>query len=244
MASRPPPPEVPRSQLTSSVDIVPLLLSIATGSDAWRGESSLAHLAGRADLAAICADAGAPGRPWVLHATDEDVTEFASDLHDAEAPRHVVALRTAQGKLGLYSNWAQESIEAESAGQEVECYDYAHRRGPGGARERGGRERPGGRAAGDARSGCDPRTSCTPRCRVIWRGPRRKGMGNFFDVDANEGEKAAASHLHVAGADRTDAERRYGPRRAARDRAERRYEGPPAKIPWSAEDCSDRRRRC
>ncbi len=46
---------VPRGQLTSSVDIVPLLLSFAIGSNAWRGESTLAHLAGRHDLAAICA---------------------------------------------------------------------------------------------------------------------------------------------------------------------------------------------
>ena len=101
-----------------------MLLSIATGSNAWHA-GDLAEAPRRTpDLAAICADAQAPGRPWVLHATDEDVTEFASDLYDAEAPRHVVALRTAQGKLGLYSNWGEESIEAESARQEVECYEY------------------------------------------------------------------------------------------------------------------------
>jgi hypothetical protein len=108
---------------------VPLLLSLATGSDAWRAESSLRHLAGRADLAAICADAGAPGRPWVLHATDEDVTEFASQPYAADAPRHVIAIRTPQAKLGVYSNWAPGGIEIQSAGREVELYDYSTQAG-------------------------------------------------------------------------------------------------------------------
>ena len=30
------------------------------------------------------------------------------------------------------------------------------------------------------------------------QGPLRKGMSDYFDVDRGEGEKAAASHLHVA----------------------------------------------
>jgi arylsulfatase A-like enzyme len=118
-------PAVGRSQLTSSVDVVPLLLSLATGSNAWRGEARYEHLVTRHDLAAICAHPSAAGRRWVLHATDEDVTEFASEPYAAEAPRHVVALRTAQGKLGVYSNWAPQSTAMQSAGQEVELYDYS-----------------------------------------------------------------------------------------------------------------------
>ena len=45
-----------RTQLTSSVDVAPLLLTIATGSNDWRREPHYAHLAGRLDLAAILAD--------------------------------------------------------------------------------------------------------------------------------------------------------------------------------------------
>jgi arylsulfatase A-like enzyme len=118
-------PKVGRTQLTSSVDVAALLLSIATGSNAWRRERRYEHLAGRPDLAAICADPHTPGRPWVLHATDEDVTEFATQTYAAEAPRHVVALRTRHGKLGVYSNWAPGSVEALATGQEVELYDYS-----------------------------------------------------------------------------------------------------------------------
>ncbi len=118
-------PAVGRTQLTSSVDVVALLLTLATGSSQWRRESRYRHLVARHDLAAICAHPGAPGRPWVLHATDEDVTEFATEPYAAEAPRHVVALRTSRGKLALYSNWSAGSIAVEPAGAEFELYDYS-----------------------------------------------------------------------------------------------------------------------
>jgi arylsulfatase A-like enzyme len=116
---------VPRTQLSSSVDVVGLLLSLATGSQEWRGERRYAHLAGRHDLAAICARASAPGREWIVHATDEDVTEFASEPYAAQAPRHVVAVRSQRGKLAVYSNWSPETTQLEPAGQEFELYDYS-----------------------------------------------------------------------------------------------------------------------
>ena len=52
---------VPRRKLTSSVDVAPLLLTIASGSDAWRREPYYEHLAGRADLARMLADPERPG---------------------------------------------------------------------------------------------------------------------------------------------------------------------------------------
>jgi len=116
---------VPRAQLTSSVDVVGLLLTLATGSDAWRGEKRYEHLFGRLDLAAICRHPGAAGRDWILHATDEDVTEFAVEPYASDAPRHVVALRSPAGKLAVYSNWRPETTEQEAAGQEYELYDYS-----------------------------------------------------------------------------------------------------------------------
>ena len=122
-------PEVPRMQLTSSADVVALMLTAATGSDEWRHERELAHLAGRLDLAKLCSDPTARGRSWILHATDEYVTEFAEAEYAAGAPRHVVALRTAKAKLAVYSNWRPESIEAESGGHESEFYDYSSEHG-------------------------------------------------------------------------------------------------------------------
>jgi arylsulfatase A-like enzyme len=118
-------PEVSREQLTSSVDIVPLLLRIATGSEDWRNETHYSHLAGRADLGAILADPGAPGRPYVVHATDETVTEYAVEPYAADAPLHVVALRTPQAKYATYSDWEPSGIEPLSSGEERELYDYS-----------------------------------------------------------------------------------------------------------------------
>jgi arylsulfatase A-like enzyme len=118
-------PERTRSQLSSSVDVAPLLLTIATGSNDWRRETHYDHLAGRVDLAAILANPEAPGRAYVIHATDETVTEYAIEPYAADAPLHVVALRTAEAKYATYSNWAPESIEPLSRGEERELYDYS-----------------------------------------------------------------------------------------------------------------------
>jgi arylsulfatase A-like enzyme len=122
-------PELPRAQLTSSVDVAPLLLSIASGSDEWRRERRYAHLADRLDIAGILADPSAPGRPYVLHATDETVTEFAIEPYAADAPLHVVALRTPSAKLATYSHWPAEGIAPLASGQERELYDYATQSG-------------------------------------------------------------------------------------------------------------------
>jgi arylsulfatase A-like enzyme len=118
-----------RTQLTSSVDLAPLLLTIATGSDAWRRERRYAHLAGRLDLSRILVDPGAPGRSYVLHSTDEVVTEFATEPYAADAPLHVAAVRTARAKYAAYSHWQPRGTTPLSEGQEYELYDYRTRPG-------------------------------------------------------------------------------------------------------------------
>jgi arylsulfatase A-like enzyme len=118
-------PETLRTQLTSSVDVAPLLLTIGSGSDAWRSDPHYSHLAGRLDLAGILANPQAPGRAYVVHATDETVTEFAIEPYAADAPLHVVAIRTPQAKFATYSNWPYDGVKPELEGQEVELYDYS-----------------------------------------------------------------------------------------------------------------------
>jgi arylsulfatase A-like enzyme len=114
-----------RSGLTSSVDVAPLLLDIATGDRAWRKDRHYSHIAGRHDLLSMLSDPSAPGRDYVLHATDETVTEFAIEPYAAEAPLHVVALRTPTAKYATYSNFAPGGIKELAAGREVELYDYS-----------------------------------------------------------------------------------------------------------------------
>jgi arylsulfatase A-like enzyme len=121
--------QLERTQLTSSVDVAPLLLTIATGSDEWRSEPHYSHIAGRADLAGILADPSAPGREHVLHATDETVTEYAIEPYAADAPLHIVALRTPNAKYAIYSNWGEDGITPLGVGQEAELYDYGTQSG-------------------------------------------------------------------------------------------------------------------
>ena len=117
-------PEQVRTQLTSSVDVAPLLLTIASGSSAWRKKKAYSHLARRLDLEPLLGDPSAPGREFVVHATDETVTEYAIERYAADAPLHVVAVRTAEAKYATYSNWTQDRITPIVAGHEAELYDY------------------------------------------------------------------------------------------------------------------------
>lgn len=114
-----------RTGLTSSVDVAPLLLDVATGGGQWRKDRHYSHIAGRHDLLSMLSDPSAPGRDHVLHATDETVTEFAIEPYAADAPLHVVALRTPTAKYVTYSNFTPGSIKEIAEGREVELYDYS-----------------------------------------------------------------------------------------------------------------------
>jgi arylsulfatase A-like enzyme len=121
----------PRAQLTSSADFTPLLLTIARGSSSWRNDTRYAHLARRADLAAIAANPGARGRPWVAHVTDETtVEEFSTDdALSGRAPHHVAAVRTTSAKYAEYSRWKPDTIEVDPSDVDRELYAYDTPRG-------------------------------------------------------------------------------------------------------------------
>jgi arylsulfatase A-like enzyme len=113
-----------RTQLCSSVDVVGLLLSLATGSEAWRNEYT--YLANRAPMAQILQDPSTAGRDYILHTTDEPFAPEtgSTDPYDAEIPIHVIGYRTATAKLGLYSFWNDGTIDIVSQGYELEFYDF------------------------------------------------------------------------------------------------------------------------
>lgn len=120
-----------RAQLTSSVDLVPLLMTLASGGNAWRLNPRYAYLAGRADLAAMLSNPNAPGRPYIVHATDEDFIEegprsgqFGPSLFGLGERKHVIGLRTASAKLGMYSFWVPGTIQINPFNQQTELYDY------------------------------------------------------------------------------------------------------------------------
>ncbi|MBC7925543.1 MAG: sulfatase-like hydrolase/transferase [Bryobacteraceae bacterium] len=119
-------PEAARMQITSSVDILPLLLTIATGGTTWRNQPGLAHLATRIDLAAIAANPGVPGRAYAIHATDEALfDEFSLIPPPRLAADHVIAIVNDSGKYATYSNWQDGTNQIMASGMEYEAYDYA-----------------------------------------------------------------------------------------------------------------------
>ena len=140
-----------RPQLTSSVDLAPLLLTIGAGGNGWRSDPRFGHLANRADIAAIAANSAAPGRGWVAHVTDDiSVEEMAAMLRSpglpssaeptntpgevpTSAPSHIVAVRTRGAKLGVYSYWKPGGMEVDATRPgDLELYDYSS---PAGVRE-------------------------------------------------------------------------------------------------------------
>lgn len=116
-----------RQQLTSSVDVAPLLLTLASGDGAWRKASGLAHLARRADLSAVLRSAQAPAeRSYILHTSDSIGPGMAQLADGTMAPNHVTAIRTLGGKLVVYDAWKSGTATRDGTQLvESEVYDYS-----------------------------------------------------------------------------------------------------------------------
>jgi hypothetical protein len=128
-----------------------LLLTIGYGGTGWRTDSRYSYLAARADLAAVAGNAAAPGRSWIAHVTDDMSVEEMTTLLKSDntralfgtsqlptniptsAPNHIVAVRTPDAKLGVYSYWKPGSMDIDTSRPiDRELYDYST---PLGARE-------------------------------------------------------------------------------------------------------------
>ena len=111
-----------RMGLTSSVDLSTLLVSIGNnGTRDWM-KGDLRRIYGeRLDMISMLQSADAPGRPYVLYATDEIMPNY---FNFNAAPTHVLGLRTDDTKLGLYAKWVPFTSEIISSSKELEFYDY------------------------------------------------------------------------------------------------------------------------
>jgi arylsulfatase A-like enzyme len=120
-------PESERQQLTSSVDVAPLLLTLASGGGAWRKNTGFEHLARRADLSAALRDPQAPAeRSYILHTSDSIGPGMAQLADGSLAPNHVTALRTTTGKLVVYDAWKSGTATRDPTQLvETEVYDYS-----------------------------------------------------------------------------------------------------------------------
>ena len=108
------------------------MLTLGTGGDDWRGNSTYAQIAGRADIAGILQSPTAKGRPYIAHATDEPGT--STTLPTAQqirpAPNHITAVRTQHGKFVRYAYWKDGTIEIDTSKPvQFEAYNYGDRLG-------------------------------------------------------------------------------------------------------------------
>lgn len=116
-----------RDGFVSSVDLLPMLVSLGNmGTRDWM-EGPLERIYGnRHDIIPMLKSADAPGRDYVLHATDEiapGVYNFNS------APTHVVGIRNEETNFGIYSEWLPASSRINRSTAQLELYDYSTTQG-------------------------------------------------------------------------------------------------------------------
>jgi arylsulfatase A-like enzyme len=111
---------VVRTQLTSSMDFLPLLVGIAQGGMGWRTGILQQMYGSAADLLSIVQNASAPGRPYIVSTSDEF-------FRVAQADFFMIGLRNEDHKLITY--WPTLGVNGTP---EVEFYDYST---PGGLLE-------------------------------------------------------------------------------------------------------------
>jgi arylsulfatase A-like enzyme len=116
-----------RTQLTSSIDLLPLLVSLGhNGSRDWITGDLAGLYRRRYDMIPLLRSASAPGRPYVVFATDELVP---AKFNFNRSPLHIVGLLTEEAKLGVYANWLPATTRINRRSIEIEFYDYDTARG-------------------------------------------------------------------------------------------------------------------
>ena len=111
-----------RLQFASSVDILPLFVTLGHGGTGWMDSDAVRGLyETRNDLLAVIQHDAPVIRDYIVFACDEVITTTDNDMN---APAHVLAYRDNQGKVGVYSHWAEGKALPLSSGQQFEFYNY------------------------------------------------------------------------------------------------------------------------
>jgi uncharacterized sulfatase len=112
-----------RMGLASSVDLTPMLVTIANGgSTSWLTPTLRKIYGNRHDMFSMLKCKDAPGRSFVLHATDEVCPDY---FNPSLVPTHVLGYRTDEYKLGVYANWDPSTSNIALDSLELEFYDYS-----------------------------------------------------------------------------------------------------------------------
>ena len=125
-----------RCQLTSSVDITPMLVSMAYGGTrVWMQKEYDEMYSRRFDMFPLLKSNNEVGRAYALFATDEvlnlkyDFVTAPDPTTHLQTPFHIVGVVTDRAKLAIYSNFQPGTLTPMTQGQLFEYYDYATERG-------------------------------------------------------------------------------------------------------------------
>ena len=124
---------VARRQLTSTIDLFALFLTIATGGNSWRSDARFSYLAERVDWDALLTKPSSKGRDYIISTSDEffgDEFDPSGTAAPTDAPFHVIGVRTHTAKFATYNYWTVGTTNINSAQkQELELYDYSTEKG-------------------------------------------------------------------------------------------------------------------
>jgi uncharacterized sulfatase len=115
-----------RNQMTASVDLLPMLVTLGTGSQDWMTGDLASIYQERLNLMPLLQSNNASGRDHLVMATDEVVPAY---LNFNNSPRYILSLRTEEAKLGVYADWLSGTATIDPSTVELEFYDYSTERG-------------------------------------------------------------------------------------------------------------------
>ena len=123
---------IERSQITSAVDLAPMMVSFAYGgSRSWMTGDNETLYKKRFDMFPLLKSATAKGRDYALFSTDETIDLWqdfmtAPNSSKNQTSPHVLGLITQDSKLTVYSNWTPSTVDIANDGrQEGEYYDIS-----------------------------------------------------------------------------------------------------------------------
>ncbi|WP_446742442.1 sulfatase-like hydrolase/transferase [Silvibacterium acidisoli] len=120
--------DIVRKGMCSSVDLSLMLVTLGhKGNTTWLEQAPYSQIyANRHDMYSMLKSRWAPGRDYILFATDEIAPEF---YNFNSAPTNIVALQTGSGKVGVYADWKPLSTQIDPSTVQLEYYDYGTRAG-------------------------------------------------------------------------------------------------------------------
>lgn len=120
-----------RTQLTSSVDLMPMLVGFGYGGQTSWMQGDYREMYGkRYNMFPLLKSSSVAGLDYALFATDEVCAsefDFATvpTADGQRTPVHIMGVITPQYKLGVYSRWPAGTVLPSPNGQQYEYYDYS-----------------------------------------------------------------------------------------------------------------------